>query len=116
MSRIVVFLKLIALITSTDAFMPFHAKETTSAREATINSRRESFGQIVGGALLPVAFTSSVDAADNYPYKVSTIYNILRERITDSQTLSRRFVFPKLLVRTRMLSRTQSWSKRSAQL
>lgn len=60
-------------VRATDALIGSETKSKASAGEATRNSRRETFGQIARGALLPVAFPSAVNAADNYPYKVSTL-------------------------------------------
>lgn len=53
--------------------------EESSIQASTTTTRRQSFGDILGSALLPVAAVSTAaQAADEYPFKVSSSSNQTR--------------------------------------
>ena len=57
------------IVGRTEAFTPSHPVGAPSELDAT--SRRDTFGSILGTALLPTVLPRVANAEDGYPYKVS---------------------------------------------
>lgn len=77
MTMVTILTYLLAILHATHALIASETNERALPHEVASNIRRESFGQIVMGALLPAAVPPTVNAADVYPYRVSTCVLLL---------------------------------------